>query len=255
LRPTRISIKKANDIMLLAGASFHGRATHTAPSIRMAVSSWYDSGVRLTSAASDTSMASDDSYPMLGGTNTWHKASGPWPKDEARPWLDESTWPKRWVPAVDYLGRPLEVKLTEMQLAAFGGPEIRPLEYPSLEEETASLKAKAAEREASIAETTAEIDRLNKSLRQATVELSAIEEGLALVAEAQAAPPPTTAPAPKAAPKAAPAKTGASSSAADKTDSPVAIAALGLAAAAGAAYYFYASPAAEVVQSSGAALQ
>ena len=185
---------------------------------------------------------------MRGGVNVWHKASGPWPKDAARPWLDESTWPKRWRPAVDYLGRPLEVKLSEEQLAAFGGPEIRMLTYPSLEEEAAMLTVKAAEREATIAETTAEINRLNKLMRSSIVELSTIEDGLALIAAEQEA---GTAPAsaPKETPKAAPAKAKASSKAADQGDSNNLVVAAGLAAAAGAAFYFYSSPAAEVAQS------
>jgi hypothetical protein len=236
--------------MLVAGASFHHAraATHTAPSLRMsAVTSWYDSGLRLTSETA-TAVTSTKEWPMRGGANVWHKASGPWPKDAARPWLDESAWPKRWRPAVDFLGRPLEVKLSEEQLAAFGGPEIRQVTYPSLEEEAAMLKGKAAERETTIAETTAEINHLNKLMSQSSKELSAIEEGLALIAAEKAAP---TAPAPaqKETPKAAPAKAKASSDAGDKGDSNPAIIAAGLAAAAGAAYYIYSSPAADVAQS------
>ena len=41
-------------------------------------------------------------------------------------------------PPVDFLGRPLELTLTEEQLAAFGGSPTRALTYPSLEEEAAS---------------------------------------------------------------------------------------------------------------------
>ena len=85
-------------------------------------------------------------------------------------------------------------------------------------------------------------------MSQSSKELSAIEEGLALIAAEKAAP---TAPAPaqKETPKAAPAKAKASSDAGDKGDSNPAIIAAGLAAAAGAAYYIYSSPAADVAQS------
>ena len=159
------------------------------------VASWYDSGTRLTAPVKGGAevVPGGDTWPMLGGVNTNHRYAGPWPKDASRPWLDEAEWPKRPPspppPPVDLLLRPLEITLTDEQVAAFGGSQTRPLTYPSFDEEMQILKAKTAEREAAKAEAVAEISRLQASMTKTQVELDALGEALSLILKAQAAAP------------------------------------------------------------------
>lgn len=239
-----------------AAVSFQGRPAFglSAPSLqphpRMAVTSWYDSGLRLDGAVVPTKAqtASNEEWPMLGGVNKWHARSGPWPKEAAREMLDEADWPKRPPPPppppVDFLGRPLELTLTEEQLAAFGGSPTRALTYPSLEEEAASLKTKASEREAAIGVAAAEISRLEAQIGKAKSELATISDALKKVAAEQAKAAPA-APVVETAAKKAPA---AKSSAPSEPPNPAAIGGVVALAAAAAAYY-YTSGGAAVVES------
>ena len=85
---------------------------------------------------------------MKGGVNAFgtHPKTGKRPKAPKRAWVDEADYPLR-IDRFDYLGRPLEQTLTDEEVAAFGGPKVRTLSYPSYEEEMASLDKQAAELE------------------------------------------------------------------------------------------------------------
>jgi len=151
--------------LLAACVAFSGRmvphASMRAGPIR-AVASWYDTGQRLTPEAG----ASSEAEPTLEGG---------------------------FSPMLDYAGRPLEESLTPEQVAAYGGPAVRKLSYPSAKEEEASLRAQTAELAASIEESADLISRLLLVSIEQRNQVAELQAALALVevevAKAEAAQP------------------------------------------------------------------
>lgn len=157
------------------------------------VQSWYDAGQRLLHVDSGTSakaapavkVAPPGGWPMVGGVNTWHRMSGPWPKAPPGTPLDEAAWPKR--PPPDYLGRPTFINLSAEQAAAYGGSTTRKLTYPTFEEEAAFLTTAADELAGSLTADAEEVNRLLLSMIESRAQLGAVNEALAVVAAAEAA--------------------------------------------------------------------
>ena len=214
----------------------------TAPDM---VASWYDSGLRLNGAVAESKPAAAPDaveWPMRGGVNLYHpKTGGTRPKPEPRPWLNEADWPKR--PPPDYLGRPTSMYLTDAQVAAFGGPKMRMLSYPSFEEEQTLLASKIDDIVESISDAVAETERLEQLALASRGERRALEKQLANVktaisyiatAKEEAA---VAAKAAKSKPAAAPKRAVASSGAKGEDNNAAIGAAVAALLAAGAAYF------------------
>merc|ERR1719310_1910857 len=178
---------------------------------------------------------------MRGGVNLYHpKTGGTRPKPEPRPWLNEADWPKR--PPPDYLGRPTSMYLTDAQVAAFGGPKMRMLSYPSFEEEQTLLASKVDDIVESISDAVAETERLEQLALASRGERRALEKQLANVKTAisyiatakEAA---VAAKAAKSKPSAAPKRAVASSGAKGEDNNAAIGAAVAALLAAGAAYF------------------
>jgi len=61
------------------------------------VQSWFDQGTRLagTGIVAPVTAASEEDWPLLGGSGAWHPMRGPWPKAPVR---EQWTPPPDWKP-------------------------------------------------------------------------------------------------------------------------------------------------------------